>query len=83
MSPDARRRSNPRVGSALVELVSRSEVARILGVTTRTVQRYTERPDFPEPIGRLATGRVWKRVDIEAWARKTLPLPQGRPRKEQ
>ncbi len=65
-----------------MELVSRAEVAEMLGVTTRTVQRYTERPDFPKPLGRLATGRVWRRADIERWAKKTLPLPAGRPRKK-
>ena len=62
------------------DLVSRAEVARMLGVTTRTVQRYTERPDFPEPLGRLAAGRVWRWADVEEWARRTLPLRQGRPR---
>jgi predicted DNA-binding transcriptional regulator AlpA len=63
------------------DLIGRQEVAQLLEVTTRTVQRYTERDDFPEPVERLATGRVWRRRDIERWAKKTLPLPQGRPPK--
>jgi predicted DNA-binding transcriptional regulator AlpA len=64
------------------ELAGLSEVAQMLGVTTRTVQRYMERPDFPEPVERLATGRVWARADIEAWGRENLPLRTGRPPKE-
>jgi prophage regulatory protein len=63
------------------ELVSRSEIAALLNVTSRTVQRYTSRPDFPEPVGRLKAGRVWRRRDVEAWARTNLPLPPGRPPK--
>jgi predicted DNA-binding transcriptional regulator AlpA len=74
-----------RVGSLYVapeDLAGLSEIAAMLGVTTRTVQRYMEREDFPEPLGRLAGGRVWLRADIERWAKQVLPLPPGRPRKE-
>jgi predicted DNA-binding transcriptional regulator AlpA len=63
------------------DLVGRLEVAKMLGVTTRTVQRYTERSDFPEPVETLATGRVWRVRDIEKWKKRYLPLPQGRPPK--
>jgi hypothetical protein len=42
-----------------------------------------DRDDFPEPVGRLAAGRVWFRADVERWGRETLPLPEGRPRKEE
>ena len=73
-----------RVGFALVpreEIVSRAEIAEMLGVTTRTVQRYTERPDFPKPLGVLAAARVWRRSDIQTWAKRTLPLRVGRPQK--
>ena len=64
------------------ELAGFSEIAEILGVHRRTVQRYLTRDDFPEPVGRLAGGRVWARVDIEEWGRTHLPVPKpGRPRK--
>jgi prophage regulatory protein len=63
------------------ELASLAEIGEILRVTKRTVQRYAERPDFPEPIDRLATGRVWLRADVERWGKEHLPLPPGRPRK--
>jgi predicted DNA-binding transcriptional regulator AlpA len=63
------------------ELAGLSEIAEMLGVTTRTVQRYMERDDFPEPLGQIAAGRVWLRRDVQRWAKETLPLPTGRPRK--
>jgi predicted DNA-binding transcriptional regulator AlpA len=58
------------------------DIARMLNVTVRTVQNYIARDDFPEPIGRIAAGRVWLRADVETWAKQTLPLQTGRPRKE-
>jgi prophage regulatory protein len=64
------------------ELAGFTEVAEMLGVHRRTAQRYIGREDFPEPVGRLAGGRVWRRDDVEAWGRTHLPLPRsGRPRK--
>lgn len=71
------------VGSTLVpleDLVGLSEIAEALGVHKRTVQTYIERPDFPEPLGQVAAGRVWRREDVLEWAGRTLPLPRpGRP----
>ena len=47
-----------------------------------TAQRYTQRNDFPEPLGRVAGGRVWRRSDVAKWAKQTLPLRVGRPPQE-
>jgi predicted DNA-binding transcriptional regulator AlpA len=66
--------SNDRVGLA--------EVAAMLGVTKNTALRYTRRGDFPGPVEQLASGRVWRRRDVETWAKKKLPLPTGRPRQK-
>jgi predicted DNA-binding transcriptional regulator AlpA len=66
------------------ELASIAEVAELLGVTVRTAQRYVEREDFPAPLDTVAGGRlrIWRRIDVEHWAARTLPLPRtGRPRK--
>ena len=83
----ARRKANVTarilVGSSLVspdEIVALSEIADMLGVTRRTVQRYMDRDDFPAPLGVLAGGRrVWRRDDVAEWGRQTLPLSEGRP----
>jgi predicted DNA-binding transcriptional regulator AlpA len=64
------------------DMVGVSELAELLGVTKRTAIRYSQRPDFPAPLARLAAGPVWKRADVEKWAKMTLPLPRtGRPPK--
>jgi predicted DNA-binding transcriptional regulator AlpA len=64
------------------ELAGMDEIAQLLGVAKVTAKRYAARDDFPEPLGRLAGGRVWKREDVIEWAERTLPLPRpGRPRK--
>lgn len=75
-----------RVRSRLMppELAGVAELAKLLDVDKRTVQRYTHREDFPAPVEVLAGGRrVWRRRDVERWAAKTLPLPRtGRPPKQ-
>jgi len=64
------------------EIVGLSEIAELLGVHRRTAVRYSKRDDFPAPLAHLRAGIVWKRADVEAWAKRTLPLPRtGRPRK--
>ena len=63
------------------ELAGMDEITALLGVAKITAKRYAARDDFPEPIGRLASGRVWRRADVVTWAKRTLPLPPGRPRK--
>jgi predicted DNA-binding transcriptional regulator AlpA len=64
------------------EIVGIAEIAEACGVTKRTAQKYARRADFPEPLGRIAAGPVWRRAEIEAWAKEYLPLPVGRPRRE-
>jgi len=50
-------------------LVGVAEAAAILGWDKRRVATYIERGSFPEPIASLASGRVWRREDVEAFAR--------------
>jgi predicted DNA-binding transcriptional regulator AlpA len=64
------------------ELAGLAEVAAICKVSKDTALKYARRPDFPAPLDRLASGPVWRRADIEAWAAKTLPLRTGRPPKQ-
>lgn len=51
-------------------LVGSQEIGAILGGLSRQrVQQLISRPDFPEPDVVLAMGKVWKRADVEDWAR--------------
>ena len=51
------------------ELVGVSEAAAILGWDRRRVATYVDRGAFPAPLAALASGRVWRRDDVEAFAR--------------
>lgn len=50
-------------------LVGVSEAAAGLGWDRRRVVTYVDRGSFPEPIAHLASGRVWRRDDVEAFGR--------------
>jgi predicted DNA-binding transcriptional regulator AlpA len=63
------------------DLLGLIDVARVLGISQSTAKNYARRPDFPTPQV-LSRGRVWRRADVEKWA-KILPLKPGpRPRAE-
>jgi len=51
------------------ELVGVSEAAAVLGWDRRRVVTYVDRGSFPKPIATLASGRVWRRSDVEDFAR--------------
>lgn len=53
------------------------EIRRELGVSRQRVQQLTTSRDFPEPSDVLAAGKVWKREDVEAWARSHGRLIDG------
>jgi predicted DNA-binding transcriptional regulator AlpA len=58
-----------------------AEVADLLDTSRATAARYVSREDFPEPIDE-DRGRMWRRSDVQRWGKKHLPLPTGRPPKE-
>jgi predicted DNA-binding transcriptional regulator AlpA len=76
------RRSVASLGVSPDELVGIAEVAETFGVSKQTAVKYSQRADFPEPLDRLASGPVWRRDDVEAWGKETLPLATGRPPRE-
>lgn len=50
-----------------------AELAFLLGVALRSARRHAARPDFPTPVGRGPHGRrIWRRAEVEAWAREHL-----------
>ena len=46
-----------------------AEAAEIMGWDKRRVITYINRNAFPEPFASLASGRVWRREDVEAFAK--------------
>jgi len=51
------------------DLVGVAEAAEILGWDKRRVFTYISRGSFPEPVAFLASGRVWRKRDVEEYAR--------------
>jgi len=51
------------------DLVGVAEASEILGWDRRRVSTYVRRGAFPEPIASLASGRVWRREDVESFGR--------------
>jgi len=58
------------------ELVGVAEVAALLGVSTQRVDQLARTEGFPAPVAVLAAGRIWRRADIERWARRTGRRPR-------
>lgn len=68
------------------QIVGVAEAAEIMGWDKRRVVTYLDREQFPEPLTRLASGRIWLREDVEAfadeWRRRHLrPGPDGAPQR--
>jgi hypothetical protein len=62
-------------------LVGVAEAAQILGWDRRRVITYLDRGSFPSPVASLASGRVWRRDDVEAFARTIERRRERRPRR--
>ena len=65
-----------------LRLAGLAEAAEILGVSKRSAVQYARRPDFPEPLARLASGPVWDAAAVEEWGVKHGPFRRGRPAKQ-
>lgn len=50
------------------DVVGVAEAAEIMGWDKRRVVTYIDRGSFPEPITALASGRIWLREDVQAYA---------------
>ncbi len=49
-------------------VVGVAEAAEIMGWDKRRVVTYIDRGSFPEPLTALASGRIWLREDVQAFA---------------
>ncbi|MDP9334401.1 MAG: hypothetical protein M3Q30_14020 [Actinomycetota bacterium] len=53
-----------------MDLVGLKEIGEMLGVSKQRAGQLVEQVGFPQPLGEISAGRVWKRADVEAWARR-------------
>jgi hypothetical protein len=64
--------AGPRAVTLVVEVLPRiagvAEAAEVMGWDKRRVITYIDRGTFPQPFQALASGRVWVRTDVEAFA---------------
>jgi hypothetical protein len=51
------------------DLVGVAEAAELLSWDKRRVATYIRRGSFPEPVASLRAGRVWRREDVEDFAK--------------
>jgi len=56
------------VVEVLSQVVGVAEAAAVMGWDKRRVITYLDRGRFPQPVQALASGRVWLRDDVEAFA---------------
>ena len=78
------RQHAPGGGAPLaIEVIPRiagvAEAAAILGWDKRRVMTYVRRGSFPEPFAHLASGRIWRREDLEAFASEKRAAKRRRP----
>jgi predicted DNA-binding transcriptional regulator AlpA len=53
------------------DLVGVTEIGDLLGVSRQRADQLTHAEGFPETVAVLSAGRIWRRADVEAWARET------------
>jgi predicted DNA-binding transcriptional regulator AlpA len=60
-----------------VELLRAAQIAELLGVSRAEFQELAASDGFPPPHAYLNIGDVWRRDDIESWARATGRMPDS------
>jgi hypothetical protein len=59
-----------------MRLVGAAEIRVMLGgVSKQRAYQITTRQGFPEPIARLAQGKIWLAEDVETWIKAHRPEP--------
>jgi predicted DNA-binding transcriptional regulator AlpA len=46
------------------------EIAELLGVTKQRAHQIAAEKGFPAPLAEDASGRVWSRYEVQAWAKR-------------
>lgn len=56
-------------------LVSRVEIADMLGVSRQRLHQIIAAGGFPEPVANLGIGQVWERAAVRRWVHETGRAP--------
>jgi predicted DNA-binding transcriptional regulator AlpA len=62
-----------------IDLVGIGEIGELLGEKRSNVKALADRrtQGFPLPVGTIGRSRVWRRQDVEEWAKQVGRLPEG------
>jgi predicted DNA-binding transcriptional regulator AlpA len=52
-------------------LMGVTEIAEMLSLSRQRADQLSRNKGFPDPEAELSGGRIWKRDDVERWARET------------
>ena len=71
------KRDDGLLHAVVARIVGTREASRLVGVRpSNFVRDWAARPDFPAPLADLASGRVWREEEVEAFAaRHRAPKP--------
>gem|GEM_PF-4896254 len=53
-----------------MEIVSRAEIGRWLGVSREAVPLWRQRPGFPEPVSKIDLALIWDWEEVCRWVEK-------------
>jgi len=54
-----------------LDLAGLTEIADMLGLSRQRVDQIVRSdPTFPAPVAVITAGRIWRRADVERWARR-------------
>jgi prophage regulatory protein len=68
---DNRNYRSRRAGSTARYFMGTGEIRRMLGgISQQRAHQIVNHKDFPQPYAVLDMGKVWKRADVEVWARE-------------
>jgi predicted DNA-binding transcriptional regulator AlpA len=56
------------------DLLRLCDVAKFLRVTEAQARELTQREDFPPPLRLMFSGQIWRRADVDRWARRMRAL---------
>lgn len=57
-----------------MKLLGQAELAKYLGIPSRTLWSWRDRGSFPDPVAELKCGPIWTKEQIDKWKRRNDQL---------